>query len=100
MSRRRDRSKNRRSKSKLEKNLPDLHFQVMCLGKRIFWTETSANFKADMIAATGTPMRSYQCPNCLQWHLTSQVDSKGKKTSKKKTNEYSNVSTESPDQAG
>lgn len=90
MSRRRN---SKKTKSRLEKNLPNLHFQTMCLGKKIFWTASAANFKALKITNGGKPMRSYNCPNCLQWHLTSQVDQQ----STKKTNidEYTNVSTTS-----
>lgn len=45
--------------------------QRMCLRKKIFWTATGAELRAKAISRTGTKMRAYKCPNCLQWHLTS-----------------------------
>jgi hypothetical protein len=51
-----------------------LHWEQMCLRKRIFWTEFGATKRAEKITESGTPMRAYQCPNCLQWHLTSDVE--------------------------
>ena len=48
--------------------------EKMCLRKRIFWTAWSAERRAKTINEEGPKgggeMRSYQCPNCLQWHLT------------------------------
>lgn len=42
----------------------------MCLRKRVFWSEFGAQARARVITESGTPMRSYRCPNCLQWHLS------------------------------
>jgi hypothetical protein len=53
---------------------------TMCLRKTVFWTETSAKTKAQKITDKGHPMRAYQCPNCHQWHLTSQVEMREAKT--------------------
>lgn len=49
-------------------------WHTMCLRKTVFWTEASAKIEAKRITKSGHPMRSYQCPNCHQWHLTSQVE--------------------------
>jgi len=48
----------------------------MCLRKTVFWSETIAKLKAKKITKSGHPMRAYQCPNCNQWHLTSQVETR------------------------
>jgi hypothetical protein len=70
----------KKAKSVLEGNIDKLHWQNMCLRKSIFWTEVAAVRKAKLITDKGTPMRAYQCPNCMQWHLTSQVVEEQKKT--------------------
>ncbi len=49
-----------------------LRNERMCLRKRIFWSSFSAKSRAQQITKSGTPMRAYHCPNCLQWHLTRQ----------------------------
>lgn len=40
----------------------------MCLRKKVFWTALGAKARARVLG-----MRSYRCPNCLQYHLTSKV---------------------------
>jgi hypothetical protein len=51
-----------------------LYWEQMCLRKRVFWTEFGATKRAANITKSGTPMRVYRCPNCFQWHLTSDIE--------------------------
>lgn len=73
------RSRSKKVRSQLEVNQPVQRCERMCLGKTIFWSEFQAVMKAKEITLEGHPMRSYNCPNCLQWHLASIGESKPRK---------------------
>jgi hypothetical protein len=63
--------KRKPKRSVLEAGIPILTRQRMCLGKGIFWSRFEAEAKIyQIVRSKGPAMRTYQCPNCGQWHLT------------------------------
>lgn len=52
--------------------------QAQCHSKKVYYSEAFAlEVAARRIKRSKKPLelRAYNCPNCLQWHLTSQVNS-------------------------
>lgn len=47
-----------------------LKLSNMCLRKKVFWSEGEASVKIRELEKEKVYMRTYQCPNCFQWHLT------------------------------
>jgi len=66
----------RASKKRMEQDVASrsLKNYKMCLRKVLYWSEIAAQIAANRITSQGHPMKIYQCPNCGNWHITSDKE--------------------------